>query len=118
MTKERLEKIFETLKREGYMPEYLYLEFDDKNYIGIRLEKRVKEVEKAIIEKMCGELDFFELRCSDEDDFWISGLKKHVFVNFDSTFLIDKDEIKIDDEEELEVREYDFISYLEDYIKD
>lgn len=118
MTKERLEKVFNILEEEGYMPEYLYLDFFDKDFIGIRIDKRLSKVDEAIINKSCGELDFFELRNSDYDNFWICGLKRHVLVNFDSTFLIEKGELKITDEEEWEVKNYDLVNILENYVED
>lgn len=109
MTKLRLIALYKELEEMNYYPEYLNLEFKDIDMIvGVKINFRLSIEEKEMLKEKLGNLDFFELREEDDEEYLITDIGRKIRVGFDGVFITDDGELDIKDNEELEIKDYGY----------
>ena len=118
MTKLRLIALYKELEEMNYYPEYLNLEFKDIDMIvGVKINFRLSIEEKEMLKEKLGNLDFFELRAKDDEEYLITDIGRKIRVGFDGVFITDDGELDIKDNEELKIKDYGYIDDLDEWFK-
>ena len=115
MTKLRLIALYKELEEMNYYPEYLNLDID--MIVGVKINFRLSIEEKEMLKEKLGNLDFFELRAEDDEEYLITNIGRKIRVGFDGVFITDDGELDIKDNEELKIKDYGYIDDLYEWFK-
>lgn len=104
-------------KIEFYEAEAMSIEMkNDQEYFGIFIDEKLSNKDKEDLLKQFNDIEIWELRYND--DYYNSGMLiesiwKHISINYYGAFILDKGELNI--KEETDINDYSYINDITEW---